>query len=103
MATTIAKFLTSLPTNWKALTALGGAVALGVAIGAVAVDMRGLPAQVRTVRDSVATVSRRVEVNTVTLQRIDRQYARIICLLTLPEDVRVRVAANPVLLERECP
>lgn len=99
----LASFLTNLPTTWKAMTALGGAVALGFAFGAVAVDMSDLPAQVREVRDSLVVVTRRVNDDRETLYRIDRQYGRIICLLTLTENVRMGVAANPLLLERECP
>lgn len=100
---TIARFLTSLPTNWKALTALGGAVAFGVAIGLTTTGFTALPAQVRSQGDSIRAIADRVAESRSALDRIDRQYSRIICLLTLPEDVRVRVAANPVLLQRECP
>lgn len=97
-------FLTGkLSPTWQALTALGGAFAIGMAIALSATTFRSLPAQVAAQGDSLRALAEREAEDRRVIERVDRQYNRIICLLTLPEDVRVRVEANPVLLQRECP
>lgn len=62
----------------------------------------GLPAQ--TTANALELEAAKIRITTLerSLDRIDSQYARLICLLALPEDARIRVASNPVALVQEC-
>ena len=99
----LTSFLVSLPTTVKALSALGGAVVFGVAITLAGLRVQGLPAQVAAntaqIKANTTTIDRLARNDSLILARLDRTN----CLLTLPDDVRVRLAANPLLLQRECP
>lgn len=76
--------------TWQALTALGGAFAVGAAITLSAMSFRQLPAQVRAIDERLTEVE-------MVAARVDRQYTRIVCLLTLPDSV------SPMQAERSCP
>lgn len=88
--------LGKLPEQWKALTALGGAFAIGSVFTMSALSFRGLPAQTRANTDSIQALSRRSVENRVIIDRVDDQYERIICILTLPDTIR------PLAAERAC-
>ena len=88
--TPIATFLTRLPDSWKALTALGGAVAFGAALTFFLGGFRDLPARVD------AQERRLSEVEAVA-RRVEGQYGRLVCLLTLPDSL------NGIEAERACP
>ena len=84
----VAVFLTNkLSPTWQALTALGGAFAVGVAIALSAMSFRDLPAQVAAHADSIRSLSSRVAETDALARRVDRQYSRIVCILTLPDSL----------------
>jgi len=93
----IASFLMSLPQTWRALTALGGAAAIGATVAMLATAFTGLPAQVAENTDSIRAVGRRAEDNRAVVRRVEAQYDRIICLLTLPD------STPPIQAQRACP
>lgn len=95
----------------RAALMLAGAVwGVGVTFGST---YRGLPAQTFSNTTDIAASKIRI----TDLERVDREFlaqgerdrmewraqnSRMICLLAMPEDARVRAAANPFVLEREC-
>ena len=85
--TALSTFLTRLSPTWQALTALGGAVALGVAIALVGMRFRGLPAQVRALDSRVTTLEYVIrEVQGDTRQAASNS-RRILCLIALPDSL----------------
>lgn len=79
--------LQALPRTWKVLGLILAIAGVGVVVGR---DWAGLPAQVQAHDKRLGEVE-------VIARRVDRQYARIVCLLTLPEDL------SPIQTERACP
>lgn len=90
------QLLQSVPKSVKVLLMLIG---IGVLIGK---DWVSLPTTVTALQENDAEILRHVEDIDLAIARIDLQYTRVICLLTLTEEVRERAASNPVVLEREC-
>lgn len=93
----------AVPMYVKVICAL---LSIGIYIGR---DLIHIPAAVISLQEarvhdieSYNLLSRRVDDIALDLARIENQGERIICLLTLTEEVRARAAANPVVLEREC-
>ena len=78
---------TKLSPTWQALTALGGAFAVGAAITLSAMGFRTLPDQVAAQGDSIRQISVRVAETDALARRVDRQYSRIVCILTLPDSL----------------
>ena len=94
----LATFLTTrLSPTWQALTALGGAFAIGAAIALSAMNFTSLPAQVQAHGDSIRSLSYRVAEVDIIARRVDRQYSRIVCILTLPDSL------SAIEGERLCP
>ena len=73
--------------TWQALTALGGAFAIGAAIALSSMGVRTLPATVAAHTDSIRQLSTRVAETDALARRVDRQYTRIVCILTLPDSL----------------
>ena len=96
-ADTMKSLIKGLSDQWRALTALAGAMAVGGAIALSTVAFTGLPAQVREHTDSIRSFSRQVGENRELARRVSGQYERIICLLTLPG------GTSPLEAQRECP
>lgn len=65
--------------NWGAIAALVAALGVGF-----------------TAAGRLAALDRR-------MATLESNYSRIICLLGMPEDVRIQVASNLFSLDRECP
>lgn len=97
MRAAVAGLLTGrLSPTWQALTALGGAFAVGAAIALSAMSFRHLPAQVTAHGDSINALSQRMGEVEALARRVDGQYTRIVCLLTQPD------SASAISSEREC-
>lgn len=101
----IASFLGALPQTWKALTALGGAMAIGFTVATV-VQGGKIERNAEVMGTNARAIARNAEAirqlalgDSLILARISRTN----CLLTLTDDSRERIAGNPLIAERECP
>ena len=93
----------AIPMYVKVICAL---LSLGIYIGRDLVHIPGDVEELQEARiedlEKQNMLSKRVDHIDLDLARIENQGERIICLLTLTEEVRARAAANPMVLEREC-
>lgn len=91
----IASFLSDLPSTWKALTALGAALAIGfsASLPMLGGQVRENTAAIEVVTDSVASVRQR-QVAT------DRKLDRAICLIEL---TLMDLDLDPLEVNRRCP
>lgn len=95
MGKNISDFLSSLPAAWKALTALGGAVAVGVALTLSAVGFIGLPADVEANTLELTAHTRAIDSLRATTTNANSKLDRVVCLLeVMAED------GNPLRCER---
>lgn len=78
--TYLAAFLGRLPDDWKALTALGGAIAFGATVGMVMSGFFSVPNEVQEVRQLA-------EENAEWRASHTREFQALVCLLTLPDSV----------------
>lgn len=79
------KALAAIPDTWKALSALAGAVAFGIAATVMGMRFGELPAQVEQNRDAHVANAAAIQLLNAEISEQNRKLDRVLCILTLPE------------------
>lgn len=86
MMKALAPFLVAIPDTWKALSALAGAVAFGIAVTVMGMRFGELPAQVEQNRNAHIENASAIKILNAEISEQNRKLDRVLCILTLPEN-----------------